>query len=270
MSRKIKRDTVNVISVLIALLWIFPIIYMMISSFKTESQVIIPGIFFKPTLENYQAVVNPEFYQHLVNSIIITCATVIFSTILAVSASYGLVFTPLKKPDKIYFWFVSTTFLPAVAVIAPVYFAFKKINMIDSYAAMILLYVGAGTPLMVWLVTTFFKEIPIEIIEAADIDGSSRLNTFFKIMLPLTKNGIVSAALLVFITTWNEFFFAVTITYTNSSTLSVYMSKYMVQQGYFWGKMCAAATMIVIIPIAMGFFTQKSLVKGLAAGSVKG
>lgn len=270
MSRRIKRDTINVVSIFIALLWVFPIAYMIISSFKTESQVVIPGLIFKPTLENYQAVVNPEFYQHLINSLIITLATVILSTVLAVSASYGLVFTPLKKPDNIYFWFVSTTFLPAVAVIAPVYFAFKQINLIDSYWAMILLYVGAGTPLMVWLVTNFFKEIPSEIIEAADIDGSGRLHTFFKIMLPLTKNGIISAALLVFIVTWNEFFFAVTITYTKSSTLSVYMSKYMVQQGYFWGKMCAAATMIVLIPVIMGFFTQKALVKGLAAGSVKG
>ncbi len=270
MKRKVKKNIVNVLSVLIALIWVFPILYMLISSFKTESQVVIPGLFFQPTLENYKAVVNTEFYQHLVNSVLITFATVLVSTALAVSAAYGLVFTPLKKPGNLYFWFVSTTFLPAVAVIAPVYFAFKKLNMIDSYAAIILLYVGAGTPLMVWLITNFFKEIPKEIIEAADIDGSGRLNTFFKIMLPLTKNGIISAALLVFIVTWNEFFFAVTITYTQSSTLSVYMSKYMVQQGYFWGKMCATATMIVIIPIVMGFFTQKSLVKGLAAGSVKG
>jgi sorbitol/mannitol transport system permease protein len=242
---------------------------MIISGFKTETQVIVPTFFFKPTLENYKEVISPMFFTHLRNSLIVTTLTVIISSILAVSAAYGIVYTPMKSPDGVYFWFVSTTFLPAIAVIVPVYLLFNKLKIIDTYLSLILLYIGAGVPLMIWMITNFFKEIPKEIIESADLDGSPRWYTFFRIMLPLVRNGLISAAMLVFIITWNEFFFAVTVTYTSAATLPFYMSKFMTQQGYFWGKMCAAATVIVIIPIIMGFGAQKTFVKGLTTGAIK-
>jgi sorbitol/mannitol transport system permease protein len=270
LNRKIKSQILNWASILLALLWAFPIFYMVISSFKTETQVIVPTLIFSPTFENYMQVLSPDFFKHLSNSLIITIATVLVSSVLAVSAAYGIVFTPLKSPDNVYFWFVSTTFLPAIAVIVPVYLVFTRLGIIDTHLAMILLYIGAGVPLMIWMITNFFKEIPKEIVESADIDGSSRLRTFFTIMLPLVRNGLISAAMLVFIITWNEFFFGVTIAYTSSATLPIYMSKFMTQQGYFWGKMCAAATVVVIIPVIMGFFTQKTMIKGLTTGSVKG
>lgn len=270
MRKSLKRQLVNAVTILIALLWAFPILYMLLSSFKTETQVILPTFVFSPTLENYRAVINDIFYLHLKNSVIVTISTVLISAVLAISAAYALVYTPLKNPNKIYFWFVSTTFLPAVGVILPVYLAYKAVGLVDTRLALILLYTGAGVPLMIWMITNFFKDIPMEIIEAATLDGASRWSTFYHVMLPLIKNGLVSAALIVFIITWNEFFFAVTITYTEASTLPVYMSRYMTQEGFFWGKMCAISTIVVIIPVFMGFFTQKAFVRGLTSGSVKG
>lgn len=266
----IKHRLLCLLAMVIALVWVFPILYMAVSSFKAEVDVVVPGFIFSPTLENYKTVLSDTFFQYLGNSIIITLGTVILTLILAVPAGYALVFAPLKNPDGIYFWFVSTTFLPAIAVIIPVYLIFKNVGLVDNPVALIILYCGAGIPLMVWLVTNFFKDVPIEIVEAASLDGCSRVQAFFRIIIPLVRNGIFSAALLVFIITWNEFFFAVTITYTEAATLPVYMSKYMTQQGYFWGKMCATGTLICIIPIILGFFTQKALVKGLTSGSVKG
>lgn len=247
-------------------------LYMLLSSFKFESQVAVPSLAFTPTLDNYRAVVTPEFFKHLFNSVQITLGTVLASTILGVLGAYSLVYSSIKKAraNNIYFWFITTIFLPAVAVITPVYIVLAKISLLDTKLALILLNTGAGIPLMIWMCTTYFKEIPGEIIEAATIDGCSKSGAFFKIMLPLIKNGIISSALLVFIVTWNEFFFAVTATATQSATLPVYMSKFMTQQGYFWGKMSAAGTMVVLVPIMIGFFTYKSLVKGLTAGSVKG
>ncbi|HCS73425.1 MAG TPA: sugar ABC transporter permease [Clostridiales bacterium] len=268
--RKIKHVLLCLLAIVVALIWVFPIIYMIISSFKTETDVVVPGIIFSPTIENYRAVLSDTFFKYLGNSILITLGTVIITVLLAVPAGYGIVFTPLKNPNSVYFWFVSTTFLPAIAVIIPVYLIFQKAGLVDNPIALIILYCGAGVPLMIWLVTNFFKEIPTEVVEAASLDGCNRLQAFWKIMIPLVRNGIFSAALLVFIITWNEFFFAVTVTYTEAATLPVYMSKYMTQQGYFWGKMCATGTLICIIPIILGFFTQKSLVKGLTSGSVKG
>jgi sorbitol/mannitol transport system permease protein len=269
-NKKVKRQLTNGVSIFIALLWVFPIFYMVVSSFKTETQVIVPGLIFSPTVENYAQVISPVFYSHLANSLVITLGTVLVSSVLAVTASYGIVFTPLKNPNGVYFWFVSTTFLPAIAVIVPVYLVFQRLRILDTQLGLVVLYTGAGVPLMIWMITNFFKEIPKEIVESADIDGSSRLNTFFTIMLPLVRNGLISSAMLVFIITWNEFFFAVTIAYTSAATLPIYMSKFMTQQGYFWGKMCAAATVVVIIPVVMGFFTQKTLIRGLTTGSVKG
>ena len=266
----IKHRLLCLLAMVIALIWVFPIAYMIISSFKAEVDVVVPGFVFSPTLENYKTVLSDTFFQYLGNSILITLGTVILTVILAVPAGYALVFTPLKNPNGIYFWFVSTTFLPAIAVIIPVYLIFKNIGLVDNPAALVILYCGAGIPLMVWLVTNFFKDVPKEIVEAASLDGCNRVQAFFRVIVPLVRNGIFSAALLVFIITWNEFFFAVTITYTEAATLPVYMSKYMTQQGYFWGKMCATGTLICIIPIILGFFTQKALVKGLTSGSVKG
>jgi polyol transport system permease protein len=271
-SLSIKRNYIlySLLAIIITFFWIFPIFYMIVSSFKAEVDVVVPGLIFDPTIANYKEVISESFFLSLRNSVVITFGTVLITILLAVPASYALVFTPLKKPNGIYFWFVTTTFLPAIAVIMPVFIIFQKIHMIDKPISLMLLYTGAGVPMMIWLVTNFFKEIPLEIIEATKIDGCTRWTTFWNIMLPLVRNGVISAAFLVFIITWNEFFFAITISYTEATTLGVYMSKFMTQQGYFWGKMCATGTLIVIVPITLGFSAQKSLVKGLTSGSVKG
>jgi len=267
--RKVVNFILCALVVIIALLWCFPIIYMVISSFKPEEQVGIFGFFnFKPTLENYQTVLAPQFFAFLKNSVVVTLLTLVFTLLLAVPASYAIAYR--VAPQGLYFWFVSTTFLPAIAVITPVYLIFNNLHLVDTVWGMVILYTGAGVPMMVWLVTNYFREIPFELLEAATVDGATKLQAFFRILLPLVKNGLLSGTLLVLILTWNEFFFAITITYTKSATLPVYMSKYMTQQGFFWGKMCATGTLIVIIPIFLGFFAQKSLVKGLTAGGVKG
>ncbi len=268
--RKVTGILLCVLLIVVALIWSFPIIYMVVSSFKPEEQVGVFGFIFKPTLENYQTVISPTFFKYMKNSIITTVITVIITTILAVPTSYALAYKLVKDPDKTYFWFISTTFLPAIATIVPVYVIFNKLNLIDTTWALVILYVGAGVPMMIWIITNHFKEIPIELVESATIDGANRIQTFFKIQIPLIKNGVISAAMLIFILTWNEFFFAITVSYSNSATLPVYMSKWMTQQGYFWGKMCASGTLIVAIPIIFGFFAQKALVEGMTAGSVKG
>lgn len=264
-----KSYAINIVSVLISLLYSFPIIYMILTSFKPEEKVAPPSLFFAPTLENYEAVFDTALTLHAFNSTFITSITVLLTILLAVPAAYSLVFGSLKSSEGIYYWFITTTLLPAVAVIIPIFLAFNKIGLLDKKLGLILLYAGAGVPLMIWMAKTFFEDVPYELIEAADIDGSSRTRSFFVIMLPLIRSGLVSTAMLVFITTWNEFFFAVNMTYSKSATLPIYMNRFMTQQGFFWAKMSAAATIVVILPIILGFFTQKALVKGLTVGAVK-
>ena len=263
------RYIVNLISVLVAVLYVFPTFYMLLTGFKEEAHVVPPSFVFRPTLQNYRDVLDSSALTCLGNSLVVSAATVLVSALFAVPAAYALVFGKMKNPGGTFFWFVTTMLLPPVSVVIPVYLILNKLGLLDSRFGLILLYVGSGIPLMIWMVTMFFKDIPSEIVEASYVDGSSKVNTFFRIMLPLVRVGIVSAALIVFLTVWNEFFFAVSVTYSHATTLPVFISKFMTQEGFFWGKMSASATIVVVIPAVLGFLTQKTFVRGLTIGAVK-
>lgn len=254
---------------ILAILYSFPIIYMVYASFKPERDVAPANLSTDFTLENYQTVINSDLLLHLQNSIVASTATVALTVIFGVPIAYVIVFGRLKKPAGMYNWYITTTILPAVAVIIPLYVIFSRMGWLDNLFVLTLLYTATGIPMMVWMCTTYMLDVPLSILEASEIDGCNRWQTFWKIIVPITKGGIVSTSLLVFILTWNEFLFAVAFTYTNSGTLPVFMNQYLTQQGLFWAKMSAAATIAVLIPVLLGFFAQKSLIKGLLTGAVK-
>lgn len=254
---------------LIALIYSLPILYMVLSSFKREVDVAPPTLGFTPTLENYRAVIGPELLAHLGNSVGITLTTVVLTVVLGVPAAYSIVFGRLRNPTARYNWYITTTLLPAVAVILPIYVILSRLGMLDSPVAMVLLYTSIGIPLMVWMAVTYMSDIPSSIIEAAQLDGCTRIQAFRNVILPIVRGGILSTAMLVFIVTWNEFLFAISFTFTTSPTIPVYMNQYMTQQGLFWGKMSAVATVAVLIPVLLGFIAQRSLIKGLLSGAVK-
>ena len=268
--KKAKNFLANSGTWIIAILYAFPILYMILTGFKPEEMVAPPKLLFTPTLDNYNAVITDGLVLHSYNSVFITIATVILTVLLSVPAAYSLVFGKLKRAQGIYYWFITTTLLPSVAVVIPIFLALNYIKLLDTKLGLILLYSAAGVPLMIWLIKTFFEDIPNELLEAADIDGCTRFASFFRIIMPLVRGGVFSTAMLVFIITWNEFFFAVNMTYSKAATLPIYLNRFLTQQGYFWAKMSAASTLVVIIPIILSFFTQKTLVKGLTVGAVKG
>jgi len=253
----------------IAIGYAFPILYMVYSSFKPEQQIAPPSLEFTPTLENYQAVVNGELLKHLNNSIVVTVGTVLLTLVLGVPIAYTIVFGRLRNPTAHFNWYITTTLLPAVAVIIPLYLLMNWLGLLDSVLMLIVLYTSIGIPLMVWMSTTYMSDIPVSILEAAQLDGCTRGQAFVQVILPIIKGGLISTALLVFITTWNEFLFAVSFTFTEAGTLPVYMNRFMTQQGLFWGKMSAVATIAILIPVVLGFVAQKSLIKGLLSGAVK-
>ncbi len=253
----------------LATLYSFPIFYMILSSFKPEKDIAPPSMTFNFTTENYMAVLGPEFFRHLTNSVIITALTVVLTVLLGVPVAYVIVFGKLKNPEGRYNWYITTTLLPAVAVIPPLYLIFNQLGLLDSLPMMVILYTSIGVPMMVWMCTTYMQDIPLSILEASEIDGCTRWQTFWNIIVPTVRGGVVSTSLLVFIITWNEFLFAVAFTFTKSPTLPVFMNRFMTQQGLFWGKMSAAATLAILLPIVFGFVAQKSLIKGLLTGAVK-
>jgi len=157
-----------------------------------------------------------------------------------------------------------------VAVIVPVFLIFRVTGLLDTIPGMVLMFTGFNIPIVVWMTRSFLLDVPTEMLESSDIDGSSRLRSFFSVVLPLTRQGIVSTALLVFIFVWNEFFFSINLTYVHAATVPVYMAGYMTQEGLFWAKLCAISTLVVLPPMVLGWIAQRSLVRGLTSGAVKG
>jgi|SRR6056297_843878 len=269
--KKIRSVATTLFTYALVLIWIFPIYYMVTTSFKVEESVIPPSLIIeKFTLNNYEIVLNARILSHINNSLVITVISVLLCVAIGVPAAYRIVFGRMKNPDNMYFWFVSTQLLPPAAVLIPAFLALRNLGLLDTQTGLILLYVGIHTPLIIWMVTSFFKDVPLEILEAASIDGCTKTYAFFRLVVPLTKAGIMSASLLTFVFIWNEFFFAVNLTAIEANTLPVYMASFMTQEGLFWAKLSAISTVSIALPVVLGIISQKYLVEGLTMGSVKG
>ncbi len=260
-----------IFSFIVVLFWIFPFFYIFITSFKTEETVVPPSLWIKSfTLENYTAVLDKEIFFFLGNSLVITISSVIFSILLGIPVSYSIVFGNIKKPNNLYFWFLSTFILPPVAVLIPATVILKNLGLLDTQIGLITMYTGTHMAIIIWLITTFFRDVPKELLEAATIDGSSKWYSFFSIILPMSRMGVISAGLLTFVFIWNESFFALNLTGSRANTLPVYMSTFLTQQGFFWARLSAISVVTVLPTIILGILSQKSLVRGLTAGAVKG
>ena len=274
-SRKVVWNVLlTVIIFAVAIFYFFPILYMFLSAFKTEFQAVSPALIFTPTLETLIKVINdPNIVGYLFNSLFQVIVGTTICLLLGIPASFALVFGKFKKRstnEKLYVWFITTILLPPVAVIIPLYTWFQRLNLIGTPFGLLLAYVGFHIPIVVWMLYSFFKDVPAEVLEAAEIDGCGRLQQLIKIALPLARVGIFSAGLLVAVFIWNEFFLAFNLTGNTTATLPVYMARFREQQGMFRAQLSAASLIVVLPPVILGWLTQKSLVKGLTLGSTKG
>lgn len=262
----------TLVTYVIAILYFFPVLLMFITGFKTEAEATImpPSLWFQPTLENFRMVWGEGTAEFFKNSILVTVVSTIIALLLGVPASYALAMYRIKRADDILFWFISTKMLPVVGVIVPIYLIFKNLNLLDTSFALIVMCIAINVPLVIWMMRSFFMDVPYELIESSQVDGASGLIGFMKITLPIVRPGLMSTGLLCAIFAWNEFLLGVSLTYTNAATMPVYMSTYMTQEGLFWAKMSAVATISVLPPLMLGWFTQKQLVRGMTMGAVKG
>ncbi len=259
---------------LIAIIYFSPILYMFLSGFKTEFQAVSPRLFFLPTLETFKKVLSdPSMWRFLQNSILQVVLGTFFCLALGIPAAFGLIFGKFKKKgtnEKIFVWFITTILLPPVAVIIPLYTWFQAFNLQKTPIGLLLAYVGFHIPIVVWMLHSFFEDVPVEVMEAAQIDGCSPFHQLVRIAIPLVRTGIISAGLLVAVFIWNEFFLAFNLTAISTATLPVYMSRFSEQQGMFVAQLSASSTIAVLPAIILGWMTQKALVKGLTLGAVKG
>ena len=271
-SKLIKHNLAVVSAWLIAIIFFFPIFWMILTSFKTELQAISvpPLMFFEPTLENFELVQErSDYFGHAINSIITSFGSTLLALIIAIPSAYSMAFFPGKFTKDILLWMLSTKMLPAVGVLMPVYILADAAGLLDTRIVLVIIFAFMNLPIIMWLLFSYFKEIPKEILEAARMDGCSTWDELRHIILPLSWGGIASAGLLSIVLAWNEAFWSINLTAADAGTLTALVASYSSPEGLFWAKLSAVSTLACAPIIVFGWFTQKQLVQGLTFGAVK-
>ncbi|MCR9121103.1 MAG: carbohydrate ABC transporter permease [Phyllobacteriaceae bacterium] len=268
-----KRAIYTVIAWTIGLLIFFPILWIFLTSFKTEADAIADPplfFFFDWTTENYGIVQERSNYlRFLYNSIIISVGSTILGLLIAVPAAWSMAFVPGKRTKDILLWMLSTKMLPAVGVLYPIVLIARSLNIYDTYVLLIGVLTLINLPIIVWMLYTYFKEIPVDILEAARMDGASLRNEILYVLTPMALPGIASTMLLNIILAWNEAFWTLTLTTVDAAPLTAFIASYSSPEGLFYAKLSAASTMAIAPILVMGWFSQKQLVRGLTFGAVK-
>ncbi|XYK79795.1 MAG: carbohydrate ABC transporter permease [Labrenzia sp.] len=258
---------------LIGLLIFFPILWTILTSFKTEALAIADPpifLFFDWTLENYSVVQERSNYMRFLwNSIFLAGGSTILGLIIAVPAAWSMAFVPSKRTKDILLWMLSTKMLPAVGVLYPIYLLFIQLGLLDSRIGLTIVLMLINLPIIVWMLYTYFKEIPGEILEAARMDGAGLKEELLYILTPMAIPGIASTMLLNFILAWNEAFWTLNLTAVNAAPLTAFIASYSSPEGLFFAKLSAASTMAIAPILILGWFSQKQLVRGLTFGAVK-
>ncbi|MES0861977.1 carbohydrate ABC transporter permease [Ruegeria sp. SCPT10] len=269
-----QRKTLNTaIAWGIGLLIFFPILWTILTSFKTEAEAIAsPPLFlnFNWTLENYAVVQErSDYMRFLWNSVIIAGGSTILGVIIAVPAAWAMAFVPSKRTKDILLWMLSTKMLPAVGVLYPIYLLFIRLGLLDTRGGLVVVLMLINLPIIVWMLYTYFREIPGEILEAARMDGATLKEEILYVLTPMAIPGIASTVLLNFILAWNEAFWTLNLTAVDAAPLTAFIASYSSPEGLFFAKLSAASTMAIAPILILGWFSQKQLVRGLTFGAVK-
>ncbi|MBE0400832.1 carbohydrate ABC transporter permease [Halomonas sp. FME1] len=270
-SAQAKRAFITVLGWSIALVIFFPIFWMILTGFKTETAAIAdPTLIFSPTLESYQAVHERSGYARFaLNSVAVAFGSTFLALLIAIPCAYAMAFLPTKRTKGTLLWMLSTKMLPSVGVLVPIYLIFRDVGLLDTRTGLIIIYTLMNLPIVVWMLYTFFKDMPKDILEAGRMDGASTLQEVFFLLLPLTLPGIASTGLLSVILSWNEAFWSLNLTTSKAAPLTAYIASFSSPEGLFWAKLSAASTMAIAPILILGWMTQKQMVRGLTFGAVK-
>jgi sorbitol/mannitol transport system permease protein len=266
---------VGVAAWIIGLIFIVPVLYMLLTSLHSEPAAATnPPSFFAPlTLDSYAnffgAASGASPWPPLINSATASIMSTIFVLILAIPAAYALSIRPVKKWTDVMFFFLSTKMLPAVAGLLPIYLIAQNVGMLDNVYTLVILYTSMNLPIAVWMMRSFLAEVPVEMLEAASLDGAGLIRTLRSVVVPVVLPGIAATSLICFIFSWNELLFARVLTGTVAQTAPVFLTGFVTSQGLFLAKVCAAAVVVSLPVIAAGFAAQDKLVQGLSLGAIK-
>ncbi|MBW5799098.1 carbohydrate ABC transporter permease [Halomonas elongata] len=255
----------------VALVIFFPIFWMILTGFKTEAEAIAePSLIFTPTLDSYVEVQNrADYFKFAWNSVVVAFGSTLLALLIAIPSAYSMAFLPTKRTKGTLLWMLSTKMLPPVGVLVPIYLLFRDMGLLDTLTGLTIVYMLMNLPIVVWMLYTFFKDLPRDILEAGRMDGASTLQEIAYLLLPLTLPGIASTGLLSVILSWNESFWSLNLTTSQAAPLTAYIASFSSPEGLFWAKLSAASTMAIAPILVFGWLTQKQMVRGLTFGAVK-
>ncbi|WP_419925760.1 carbohydrate ABC transporter permease [Candidatus Poriferisocius sp.] len=259
----------------VALVFFFPIFWMVLNGFKEEIDANTdPKLVFDPTFDRFDEVTSQTqgllgFREAFMNSVWAVSISTILVLVLAVPAAYALAIRPVAKWRDVLFFFISTKFLPVVAAILPLWIIARELDLLNTRLVLIILYTAMNLPLAVWMLRSFFSEVPKELIEAAQIDGAKLRGQITSVILPIVAPGLAATALLCVIFAWNEFFLAVQLNPVDGSTIPIWVTSNVSTRGNFLAKLSAASTLATLPVVLAGWLAQKRMIRGLSMGAIK-
>ncbi|WP_395505874.1 carbohydrate ABC transporter permease [Ectopseudomonas hydrolytica] len=271
-SRRLQSLIIGALAWAIAAVIFFPIFWMVLTSLKTEIDAFAtpPQFIFTPTLENYLHInERSDYFAFAWNSVLISFSATLLGMLLAVPAAYSMAFFETRHTKRTLLWMLSTKMLPPVGVLVPVYLLAKQFGLLDSRLVLIIIYTLINLPILVWMVYTYFKDIPAEVLEAARLDGASTGQEIVRVLLPIARGGLASTMLLSLILCWNEAFWSLNLTSSAAAPLTALVASYSSPEGLFWAKLSAVSTLACAPILIFGWISQKQLVRGLSFGAVK-
>ncbi|MEK9610020.1 MAG: carbohydrate ABC transporter permease [Alphaproteobacteria bacterium] len=269
-----RRKTINTIAAwIIGATIFFPILWIIVLSFKAEGDAIrtpMEVLTSAWTFDSYAVVQErSDYFKHFTNSVIIALGSTLLGVLVAVPAAWSMAFVPSPRTRGILMWMLSTKMLPAVGVLYPIYLLFIQLGILDSRVGLVIVLMLINLPIIVWMLYTYFKEIPGEILEAARMDGATLRAELLYVLTPMAIPGIASTVLLNVILAWNEAFWTLNLTAAKAAPLTAFIASYSSPEGLFYAKLSAASVMAIAPILIMGWFSQKQLVRGLTFGAVK-
>lgn len=273
-ARRIHFFIVLAISAIFLLAWTFPILWSVLNSLKTDRDVLAypPKLVFAPTLDAYRDVLygSSSILPNLVSSFIISIGTTIVTMLMAVPAAYALARLRFQGKKFAGFYVLATQMLPPVGIIIPYFLILRNIGWIDTYQGIILIYLSFSLPFAIWLMVSYFEDIPYEMEEAAYLDGASRMKTLWRIIIPQVRGGIAVTVVFVFLNAWNEFLFAVVLSGNTVRPVTIAMFNFVSVEQTLWARLAAVSVLAMLPVVVLGIVAQKHIIKGLTVGAVKG
>ncbi|MBO4168521.1 carbohydrate ABC transporter permease [Cereibacter azotoformans] len=276
MSRRITARRTLIVTLAawtVGLLIFFPILWTVLMSFKTEGDAIkapFAMLFSDWTLISYEQVQTRSNYsRHFMNSVVISLGSTLLALAIAIPAAWAMAFVPGRRTKDVLMWMLSTKMMPAVGVLIPIYLIFRDTGLLDTRIGLVIVLTLINLPIVVWMLYTYFKEIPGEILEAARMDGATLGSEILYVLTPMAVPGIASTLLLNVILAWNEAFWTLQLTTSRAAPLTQFIASYSSPEGLFYAKLSAASTMAIAPILILGWFSQKQLVRGLTFGAVK-